>query len=146
MSQETGPITPVRLIQILNALVLAGVNADVTDRAARLLGIIYGDAGQLHQNAALSLFTIEESPTAIIEGQVTLTGAAQQLPNEPCKSITLENPSTNTVVCIGHDNTVTLANGGRLQPGATAWLAIDNANRVWVIGTAPQIISYYGVN
>ena len=90
--------------------------------------------------------TLEISPTAVIEGQVTLTGAAQQLPNEPCRSVTLENVSTNAVVCIGHDNAVTLLNGYRLQPGATWSLAIDNVNRVWVIGTALQIISYGGVN
>lgn len=88
----------------------------------------------------------EVTPTAIIEGQVTLTGAVQQLPNEPCKSVTLENPNTNAVVCVGHDNTVTLLNGYRLQPGATWSLAIDNVNRIWVIGTLAQIISYGGVN
>lgn len=90
--------------------------------------------------------TQEATPTGIVEGQVTLTGAAQQFPTDACKSITIENPNTNAVVVIGHDNAVTLLNGYRLQPGATVSLDIDNANRVWVIGTAPQIISYIGVN
>jgi len=135
LSQETGPISPARLIQILNALALAGINV-----------IVSGDVGQLHQNAVRSAFTIEESPTAIVEGQVTLTGIAQNFPADPCKSITIENPSTNAVVVIGHDNAVTLLNGYRLQPGATVWIAIDNANKVWVIGTALQIVSYVGVN
>ncbi|OYD16937.1 hypothetical protein CH330_01325 [candidate division WOR-3 bacterium JGI_Cruoil_03_51_56] len=85
-------------------------------------------------------------PTEVLEGQVTLTGAAQQLPNETCKSVTLENPTTNAVVCMGHDNTVTLLNGYRLQPGATVSMDIDNVNKIWVIGTATEIISYVGVN
>lgn len=90
--------------------------------------------------------TQEQSPTSVIEGQVTMTGAAQQFPNEPCKSITIENPSANSVVYIGHDNTVAAGNGYRLQPGATVSMDIDNANRVWCIGTAPEVISYIGVN
>ena len=94
----------------------------------------------------LQVITWLTTPTAVVEGQVTLTGAAQQLPADPCKSVTFENPSANAVVCIGHDNTVTLLNGYRLQPGATWSIAIDNVNRVWVIGTAAQIISYGGVN
>lgn len=118
MSSETGPISPARLIQILQGL---GIN---------IAGIP----------------VIEVSPTAVIEGQVILTGAAQQLPAGPCKGVTLENPAANNVVCVGHDNTVTLANGYRLQPGATVSMAIDNVNRIWVIGTAPQSISYIGVN
>lgn len=93
-----------------------------------------------------SASTRESTPTEIIEDQITLTGIAQQLPNEPCKGVTLENPIANAVVCVGHDNTVTLLNGYRLQPGATWSLAIDNVNRIWVIGTATQIISYGGVN
>ena len=135
MSAEIGPISPARLIQILNALALAGVNVTVS-----------GDVGQIHQNAAFSAFTIEESPIAIVEGQVTLTGVAQNFPADPCKSITIENPSTNAVVVVRHDNALTLLNGYRLQPGATVSMAIDNANRIWVIGTVAQIISYIGVN
>lgn len=86
------------------------------------------------------------SPTAVIEGQVTLTGAAQQLPNEPCMSVTLENVNTNNVVYVGHDTTLTVANGYPLRPGATVSMDIDNANRIWVIGTAAQVIGYIGVN
>ena len=86
------------------------------------------------------------TPTEIVEGQVTMTGAAQQFPADPCKSITIENPSTNAVVYIGHDNTVAADNGYRLQPGATVNLAIDNASRVWCIGTIDEVISYIGVN
>lgn len=88
---------------------------------------------------------MEATPTAIVEGQVPMTGAAQQFPADACKSITIENPSANALVSIGHDNAITLLNGYRLQPGATVSLAIDNANRVWCIGTVGNIVSYIGV-
>jgi len=104
----------------------------------------------LQQKAVTHELLVEDTgqvtPTEVIEGQVVLTGAAQQLPDEPCKSVTLENPIVNNVVVLGHDNTVTLLNGYRIQPGATYSMDIDNVNKIWVIGTAAQIISYGGVN
>lgn len=167
------------------------VNVDVIDRAARLLGIIYGNVGQLQQRAvtgealvqlrsggaeidprtiralvatdilgvvdalgnrmpagdadARAVHTQEATPTTIVEGQVTMTGAAQQFPADACRSITIENPIANAIVAIGHDNAVTLLNGYILRPGAQWNLAIDNANRVWCIGTVGNIISYGGV-
>jgi len=85
-------------------------------------------------------------PTEVIEGQVTLTGVAEQLPNEPCKSVTIENPAGNADVAIGSDNAVTLLNGYLLHGGATYSMDIDNTNRIWVIGTLNEVISYGGVN
>lgn len=114
-------------------------NVSLQQDPATLALLVLGPPG-------VPLVTVEESPTAIVEGQVTLTGAAQQFPAEACKSITIESPSTNAVVAIGHDNAVTLLNGYRLRPGATVSMDIDNANRVWVIGTLGQIVSYIGVN
>lgn len=96
------------------------------------------------------LSVLEATPTEIIEGQITMTGVAQQGPNDPCKSVTFENDSDrslgNAVVYIGHDNTVTALNGYALRPGCTWNIAIDNVNRVWFIGTAPNVITYGGVN
>ena len=54
------------------------------------------------------------------------------MPTELCKSVTLENPTGNAVVAVGHDNTVTLLNGYRLQPGATFSIDIDNVDRLWL--------------
>ena len=108
---------------------------------------VAGDWNRWIQGLTQGVPLVEElSPTVIIEGQFTLNGAAQQLPDEPCKSVTLENPSTNAVVVIGHDNALTLLNGYRLWPGATKSQDVDNVNAIWVIGTAPQVISYGGVN
>jgi len=110
---------------------------------------VFGGENDLSEDNPLPINIVAggvPTPTAVLEGQVTLTGAAQQLPNDPCKSVTLENPITNAVVSLGHNNTVTLLNGYRLQPGATVSMDIDNVNKIWVIGTAAQIISYVGVN
>lgn len=94
--------------------------------------------------------TQEATPTAIVEGQVTMTGAAQQFPADACKSITIENDSDrslgNAVVYIGHDNLVSAINGYALRPGCTKSFDIDNANRVWCIGTVNNVITYGGVN
>ena len=110
---------------------------------------VFGGENDLSQSNPLPVNIVAggvPTPTAVLEGQVTLTGAAQQLPNEPCLSVTIENPITNAVVCVGHDDAVTLLNGYRLQPGATVSMDIDNVNKIWVIGTATEIISYVGVN
>ncbi|GAI29064.1 unnamed protein product, partial [marine sediment metagenome] len=56
------------------------------------------------------------------------------------------NPIANAVVVWGHDNTLTLLNGYRIWPGATYSVDIDNVNKIWVIGTKDEVISYGGVN
>lgn len=93
---------------------------------------------------------MEATPTAIVEGQVLMTGAAQQFPADACKSITIENDSDrslgNAVVYIGHDNLVSAVNGYALRPGCTKSFDIDNANRIWCIGTVNNVITYGGVN
>jgi len=108
---------------------------------------VAGDWNRWLQGLTQGVPLVQElTPTSILHGQVTLGGAAQQFPAGACASVTIENPITNAVVAIGNSNAVTLLLGYRLQPGATISLDIDNLNRIWVIGTAPQIISYIGVN
>lgn len=134
-----GTLFNVNLVQVLNAALSAAnpVMAGIFDALGNRMPAGDADARSVH--------TVEAIPTAVLEDQVTLTGNAQQLPDEPCRSVTLENPITNNVVCVGHSNAVTLLNGYRLQPGATWSLAIDNVNKIWVIGTNQQVISFGGV-
>jgi len=86
-------------------------------------------------------------PTQVLNGQVTI--AAPRVPlaavSTPIKSVTIENPSTNAVVYVGND-AVTAADGYRLQPGATVSLDIDDLNKVYVTGTAGNVVSYLAVN
>lgn len=107
-------------------------------------------AGAL-SNIEASLTVLETSlasPSTVYNGQVTLTGtpAVNALAAATTiKSVTIENVSTNAVVYVGNA-TVTTANGYRLQPGATVSMDIDNLSKVYVTGTAGNIVSYIAVN
>lgn len=110
-----------------------------------------GGLGRVKNPLPVSVTTIAP-PTAILHGQVTLIGAAQQFPAGACKSVTIESVAGNAIVGIGDDNTVTLLTGYilRAPPAgggqATVSFDIDNLNRIWIIGTVGQIITYIGVN
>jgi len=89
-----------------------------------------------------NLSTLLTTPTAVLEGTVTLAVAAAPLAvNTPCKSVTIENVSTNAVVNVGN-----AANQRyQLRPGASISLDIDNLNKVYVSGTAGNIVTYIAV-
>jgi hypothetical protein len=91
--------------------------------------------------------TILATPTTIYNGQVTLAAAVAPLSatSVPIKSVTIENVNTNAVAYVGNA-TVTAANGYGLRPGATVSLAIDDLNKVYVIGTLGNVVSYIAVN
>jgi len=130
---------------------------DMVDWATRLLGIVYGNLNQLQQRAgsfdlyaALRYAGVEidprdlNPPTAVLEGNVVLAVAAAPLiaANTPCKSVTIESVSTNAVANVGN-----AANQRyQLRPGATVSIDIDNLNKVYVSGTAGNIVSYIAVN
>ena len=107
---------------------------------------VAGDWNRVREGSVVgSVLTEEAPPISLGGGMVTLTAGADNLPNIPCKSITLENPAANDVVYV--DNAaVAIGTSYRLQPGATISLDIDNANRVYVLGTAPQTVTYLTVN
>ena len=88
--------------------------------------------------------TLLATPTAVLEGTVTLAVAAAPLiaVATPCKSVTIENVSTNDVVNVGNATTQRY----QLRAGATISLDIDNLNKVYVYGTAGNIITYIAVN
>lgn len=92
----------------------------------------------------VNLTTLLTTPTAVLEGTVTLAVAAAPLiaANTPCKSVTIESVSTNAVVNVGNNVTQRY----QLRPGATVSLDIDNLNKVYVSGTLGQIVSYIAVN
>jgi hypothetical protein len=89
------------------------------------------------------------SPTTVLNGQVTLTGTPARDPlvavATVIKSVTVENPNTNAVVYVGNA-TVIVANGHRLQPAASVSMDIDDLNKVYVTGTAGQVVSWIAVN
>ena len=85
-----------------------------------------------------------QTPTVVLEGNVTLAAAAAPLAANPtpCKSVTIESPDTNAVVNVGNAATQRY----QLQPGATVSLDIDDLNKVYVAGTPGNIVSYIAVN
>ena len=87
------------------------------------------------------------SPTTVFNGWVTVAIVRAPLVAvaTTIKSVTIENLSTNNVVYVGNA-TVTAANGYALRAGANISIAIDDLNKIYVIGTAGNIVTYIAVN
>ena len=85
-------------------------------------------------------------PSAIYNGWVTVAAVRAALAvSTTIKSVTIENVSTNAVVYVGNA-TVTVANGYALRAGATVSMDVDDLAKVYVIGTAGNVITYIAVN
>jgi len=121
---EGGPIAPARLIQILSDLGLTST----------IIASIFTSLG----------FSV---PMIIYNGQVTLAAAAAPLSatSKTIKSVTIENVSTNSVCYVGNSS-VTALTGYGLRAGATISLDINDLNKVYVLGTAPNVVTYIAVN
>ena len=80
----------------------------------------------------------------VLSGNITLAvaGAPLTAASTPVKSVTLENVNTNNVAYVGNAGAQNYA----LRPGATVSLDIDDLNKVYVIGTVGNIITYIAVN
>ena len=94
-----------------------------------------------------NLATLLTTPTTVLSGQFILVLAASPLVAvaTPVKSVTIENLSTNAVVWVGPAG-VTAGTGYGLRPGATVSMDIDDLNKVYVIGTVGNVVSYLAVN
>lgn len=95
----------------------------------------------------VSIFNALQTPTTVLSGQFTLVAAASPLVAvaTPIKSVTIESVSTNAVVYVGSAG-VTALTGYGLRPGATVSMDIDDLNKVYVIGTLGQVVSFITVN
>lgn len=82
----------------------------------------------------------------LIQGNVTLTGSAQQLDSNKCKIVTIQaNPANVGYVYIGKANTVSsTVHMAVLCAGSSMTFTCDNTNRLYVIGTANDKISFGG--
>lgn len=90
-----------------------------------------------------NIATLLATPTAILEGNVTLAAIATPLAvSTPCKSVTIENPSTNAVVNVGNATNQRY----QLRPGATISMDIDDLNKVYVSGTVGNVVTYIAVS
>ena len=84
--------------------------------------------------------------TTLIQGNVTLTGVAQQLSSASCKNVTIQAEPLNTdYVYVGIANTVSsTVHMYTLAAGASATFTVNNANLLWVIGTSGNKVCYGG--
>lgn len=64
----------------------------------------------------------------------------------PIKSVTIENPAANAVVYVGNETVAVGGPGYRLWPGANVSFDCDDLNKVYVTGTAGNVVSFIAVN
>lgn len=77
-------------------------------------------------------------------GQVTLTGAAQQLTGiKSGAGGRLVNPGATNTIYIGSDNSVSAATGYPLAPGKDIPVEVLNFSRLWVFGTAADKLGWF---
>lgn len=86
----------------------------------------------------------------IATGTKTMTGAAIQLITDSSlngmSSIAIKNNAANTrVVYIGKDNRVDATTGFELSIGQTISMDLLNGSKIWVLGTAPDVVSFMGL-
>lgn len=107
----------------------------------------YADSLAILATINANLTTLLTTPSSVLSGQFTLVAAASPLVAvaTPIKSVTIENVSTNAVVWVGPAG-VTALTGYGLRPGATVSMDIDDLNKVYVVGTVGNVISYIAVN
>lgn len=107
----------------------------------------YADPLTILATINANLATLLTTPTTVLSGQFILVAAASPIVAvaTPIKSVTIENLTTNAVVWVGPAG-VTALTGYGLRPGATVSMDIDDLNKVYVIGTAGNVVSYIAVN
>lgn len=87
-------------------------------------------------------------PNKVNTGQLPLTGVAQQLPSEPGAQggfAIKANPANAGIAWLGEDATVSATTGFPLAAGEGVVVDILSLNRIFVIGTAADRISYMTV-
>ena len=153
---ENGSVEPIRILSLTRNYNQA---AQATYRLKQVEGAapasqrqikdalrqVMGKEGDLSPSNPLPVSEI--TPTTVYNGQITIAAAAVPLSatSVPIKTVSLENDPDGNVVYVGNSG-VTAVNGRRLWPGATLDVAIDNLNKIYVVGTVGDVISYIAVN
>lgn len=82
---------------------------------------------------------------ALIQGNLSLTGAAQQLPSQAAKVITIQSePMNDGYIYIGKSGVSSSAHMATLSPGSSMTFYVSNLNLLYVIGEAGDKICYGG--
>jgi hypothetical protein len=114
--------------------------------SASEVALLKGLLKQLQGSGTGSMPVALAGSVALLQDNLTLTGAYQQLPNTPCRSITIQaEPTNGGFVYIGNFNTVSSANHiCTLSPGSSVTILASNFDQVFVIGTAGDAICVGG--
>lgn len=81
----------------------------------------------------------------LLQGNVTLNGSAQQLPNTASKVITMQaSPDNAGYVYVGKSDASATKHMAILTPGSSMTFYVSNLNLLYVIGTANDKICYGG--
>jgi hypothetical protein len=134
---------------------VASNSATTLNFTALAVSIIAGDTYEIklpvtavtvNNTSASPVVTSLAGSTTLLQNNLTLTGASQQLPNTPCRSITTQaEPTNGGMVYIGNSNTVSSTNHMyTLSPGSSVTIAASNFDQVYVIGTAGGAICVGG--
>lgn len=98
-------------------------------------------------SASVPIPTQDIGYSTLIEGQVTLSGSAQQVgANTACKNVTIQaEPSNLGYVYVGRANTVSsTVHMATLSAGSSMTFTVSNINMLYVIGTASDKVCFGG--
>jgi hypothetical protein len=85
------------------------------------------------------------NPTTIYSAQQTVTASATALNSQALSNgIVITARSTNTGTTYVGPSTVTTSNGYALLPGQSISYGVTNANAVWIVGTASDVVYVTG--
>lgn len=123
--------------------VLAGVST--TDQITPVLLEVDPATGRLLVNAIVTIGPTT-LPTALVNGQQTVTTSAVALPSGALtEGVIVEALSTNTLSVFVGGTGVTTSTGYELQPGASVGIAVDNASRIYVrCASGSPVVTWVG--
>lgn len=101
----------------------------------------------LQNEQAVLLYHFLHGYNALIQGNVTLDGTAQQLgADTECRSVNIQsNPTNANPVYVGNADTVSATvHMYVLTPGSSVRIPAKNINLIYVIGTGAELVSYGG--
>jgi len=85
------------------------------------------------------------NPTTIYSAQQTVTASATALTSQALSNgIVITAKSTNTGTTYVGPSSVTTSNGYALLPGQSISYGVTNANAVWIVGTASDVVFVTG--
>ena len=125
----------------------------VLDRLKALLTGIVLSAGtaligkvSIDQATANANEVVVKSNTAVLQGNITLDGTAQQLhADTACKNVTIQaHPDNVDYVYVGKSDISTTVHMAVLSGGSSFTLTVSNLNLLYVRGTIAELVSYGG--